>query len=248
MLKLARKALKRALLGADEIPQQCTVALRDPQEEVEVWLHGLGPPINVTYCHTIACAAPSTLGIGLDLRYSARPVLKFHARSADGPLLGQLALKSSGVIRSDSTNLALFEVRGSENYCIPKLRFWGYSMLQIWLRTRNDPETSVRMTSRATNAMSVLFTCPRPVVLVSAASGKYGNIFPMNLMGPIGGGYFAFALNSLRRTAWLVESAGMVALSSVPFDQAATARQLGKNGSSLFHVGRRERSSLPAMR
>jgi flavin reductase (DIM6/NTAB) family NADH-FMN oxidoreductase RutF len=51
----------------------------------------------------------------------------------------------------------------------------------------------------------------------------------MNLMGHIGNGYFAFALNSRRRAAPLVERAGRAALSSIPFGQASVARQLGKN-------------------
>jgi flavin reductase (DIM6/NTAB) family NADH-FMN oxidoreductase RutF len=51
----------------------------------------------------------------------------------------------------------------------------------------------------------------------------------MNLMGPLGNGYFGFALNSRRRAASLVERAGRLALSSVPFDQALVSRQLGKN-------------------
>ncbi|MGA2596984.1 MAG: hypothetical protein ABSH09_08320, partial [Bryobacteraceae bacterium] len=51
----------------------------------------------------------------------------------------------------------------------------------------------------------------------------------MNLMGPLGNGYFGFALNSQRRAASLVERAGRLALSSVPFDQALVSRQLGKN-------------------
>jgi len=85
------------------------------------------------------------------------------------------------------------------------------------------------MTPRATQAMTVLFTCPRPVVLVSLSFGDSGSMFPMNLMGPVGDGYFAFALNSRRRASSLVERAGRVALSGIPFDQAAMARQLGKN-------------------
>jgi flavin reductase (DIM6/NTAB) family NADH-FMN oxidoreductase RutF len=80
----------------------------------------------------------------------------------------------------------------------------------------------------------VFFICPRPVVLVSVAHGEKGNIFPMNLMGPLGNGYFAFALNSARQAAPLVERAGKLALSSLPIDQFAVARQLGKNHRREF--------------
>ncbi len=235
MLKLARQALKRAVLGDTHLPQQCTVAMRDPQSEVEVWLHGLGPGLNVTNNHGIACASPSTIAVGLDaaLRAQIKPgtrlLLKFHQRGGNRALLGQLGLQSTAVVQTGGGDVHLLKVRSWENYCLPRLRIWGHSLFQAWLRARNKTKTDVPMTARSANAMTVLFTCPRPVVLVSVPSGAGGNIFPMNLMGPIGSGYFAFALNSRRHAASLVERAGRVALSSIPFDQAALARKLGKN-------------------
>jgi flavin reductase (DIM6/NTAB) family NADH-FMN oxidoreductase RutF len=90
------------------------------------------------------------------------------------------------------------------------------------------------MSIRGARSMNVFFICPRPVVLVSVMHGDAGNIFPMNLFGGIGDGYFAFALNSMRNAAPLVERAGRVALSSIPFEHAGTARQLGKNHRQEF--------------
>jgi flavin reductase (DIM6/NTAB) family NADH-FMN oxidoreductase RutF len=232
MLKIARKALRRVVLGDADLPQQCTVAMRDPQSEVEVWLHGLGPGIDVTSNHMVACASPSTIAVGLNeppIKPGAPLLLKFHQRGGDRALLGQLELQSSAVVQIGAGNLQLLEVRKSENYCLPRLRILSYSLFHGFLRARNSSKTDVLMTPLSASAMTVLFSCPRPVVLVSLASENGGNIFPMNLMGPVGSGYFAFALNSRRRAAQLVESARRVAISSVPFDQAAAARQMGRN-------------------
>jgi flavin reductase (DIM6/NTAB) family NADH-FMN oxidoreductase RutF len=54
-------------------------------------------------------------------------------------------------------------------------------------------------------------------------------MFPMNVMGPVGDGYFAFGLNSTRSAAPLVERAGRVALSNIPFEQASVASSLRGN-------------------
>jgi flavin reductase (DIM6/NTAB) family NADH-FMN oxidoreductase RutF len=233
MLRLARKTLRRILLGNSDLPQQCGVAMSDPQSEVEVWLHGLGPALNVTDRHVIACAAPPMLAVGLEGEQRIEPGthvrLKFHERGGNRTLLGQLVLQSSAVVRTDGGDLHLFEVRSCENYCQPRLRLLVYELFQAWLRARNNKKTDVEMTARAANAMTVLFSCPRPVVLVSVAWADSGNMFPMNLMGSLGNGYFGFALNSRRRAAPQVERAGRLALSSIPFEQAALARQLGKN-------------------
>jgi flavin reductase (DIM6/NTAB) family NADH-FMN oxidoreductase RutF len=67
------------------------------------------------------------------------------------------------------------------------------------------------------------------VSLVSVVGKSGGNIFPMNLMGDLGNGYFAFALKDSRRAAHLVEDAGRLALSSVPIAQAPLAFQLAAN-------------------
>jgi len=232
MLKFARKALRRAVLGNADLPQQCTIALRDPQSEMEVWLHGLGPALNVTRNHMIACASPSTIAVGLDgprIKPGTPLLLKFHEQGGGHALLGELGLESSAALQTGGGDMHLLEVRRTENYCLPRLRILSYSLFHGFLRARNNIDTDVPITALSASAMTVLFSCPRPVVLVSLESGDSGNIFPMNLMGPIGDGYFAFALNSRRRAASLVERAGRVAISSIPFDQAAVARKLGRN-------------------
>jgi flavin reductase (DIM6/NTAB) family NADH-FMN oxidoreductase RutF len=77
--------------------------------------------------------------------------------------------------------------------------------------------------------MIAAFICPRPGVLVSAVSGNRSNLFPMNLLGNLGEGYFAFALDSTRLAAPLVADAGSVALSGIPMEHSEVARPLGKN-------------------
>jgi flavin reductase (DIM6/NTAB) family NADH-FMN oxidoreductase RutF len=235
MLKLARKTLKRVVLGNADLPEQCTVAMTDPQSEVAVWLHGLGPPINVTERHAIVCAVPPIVAMRLDgaaatqIKPGMTLRLQFHDRSGDGVMLGQLELQSSGVVETGGGDLRLFEVRSSQNYCLPRLRIWGHSLFQAWLRARSRKITDVAMTVRAADAMTVLFICPRPVVLVSLTFGDRGNIFPMNLMGSFGNGYVGFGLNSRRLASSLVERAGRIALSGIPVEEAPVARRLGKN-------------------
>jgi hypothetical protein len=48
------------------------------------------------------------------------------------------------------------------------------------------------MTVRWDKASLLFFICPRPVGLLSVAYRDNKNIFPLNLMGPIGKGYFSF--------------------------------------------------------
>jgi flavin reductase (DIM6/NTAB) family NADH-FMN oxidoreductase RutF len=224
-------ALKRILLGKTNLPQQCTVGMHDPQAEVSVWLHGMGAPRDVTFQHSIACASPFTICIGGrdwppdDAGKS--PTLKFQEHDGEGRLLAELRLRHTATILTDGPELHLFQVDRCRNYCLAAGRLWAHSLHHAYLRWRST--SHIRLSARAAQAMTASFICPRRVVLVSAVWGDRSNIFPMNLLGSLSDGYFAFSLDSTRLAAPLVAGAGRVALSGIPVGRAEIAQQLGKN-------------------
>ena len=217
MWRTVLQSTKACFWGTTNLPQQCTVGTNDPQTEVSVWLHGIGAPRDVTFEHSIACAAPFTICIGGG-NVGKRLVLKFRERDGDQRLLAELDLRHTGAILTDGPALNLFQVRSCRNYCLPKVRLWAHYLHQAYLRWRHKGTSHIRISARAAHAMIVSFICPRPVVLVSAISGDRSNMFPMNLLGSVSDGYFAFALDSTRLAAPLVARAGSVALSSIPWN------------------------------
>jgi flavin reductase (DIM6/NTAB) family NADH-FMN oxidoreductase RutF len=230
MIRTIGKAIKKIVLGEADVPQQCTVGMPDPQMEVRVWLEGFGERLDVTSNHVVACASPLTVGIGINSeRLQTQPALEFRERNGEQRLIAKLGLRQSGSISGAGQNLLLFQIRRCANYCLPRHRLWAHDLYQYLVRRRGDKNPEIPMSIRGARSMNVFFICPRPVVLVSAMHGDSGNIFPMNLFGAIGHSYFAFALNSTRKAAPLVERAGRVALSNIPFEHAGLVRQLGKN-------------------
>ena len=227
------RALKRFAFGDSHLPRQVTVGMHDPQSEVTVWLHGLDRPYDVTDRHVMACVEPLTIGVVFDPEWpvesgaSHRLSLRFEERHGQRRLLGEIRLRGPGV--ATAASLRLFGVRGSTNYCLPKPRLWMHYMYLIYRRWRFNNNPEIKISAREAHTMIVFFICPRPVVLVSVMHEGAGNVFPMNLMGPIGGGRFAFALNSTRHAAPIVVSAGRLAIGNVPLEQAGLARSLGRN-------------------
>jgi flavin reductase (DIM6/NTAB) family NADH-FMN oxidoreductase RutF len=224
-------ALKRTFLGKTNQPQQCTVGIHDPQAEVGVWLHGTGAPRDVTFEHSIACASPFTICIGgTDWQLGdARkgPTLKFCERDGEGRVLAELDLRHTATILTNGPPLRLFQVDRCRNYCLPAGRLWAHYLHHAYLRQKSS--SHIRLSNRAAQAMTAAFICPRRVVLVSAVWGDRSNIFPMNLLGSLGDGYFAFSLDSTRLAAPLVAGAGQVTLSGIPVRRAEIAQQLGRN-------------------
>ena len=233
MLRKPRSILREWLLGPWDLAYQWTLGLEDPQSDVSVWLHGLGPARDVTESHLMACGSPFTICIGFDqkddssIRSAEHLTLHFYENSGH-QRLGEIKLGFVSSLRVDSQTLCFFRAVASRNYCLPRRYLWPRS-LRNSLQQRSAKDGDVPITARESRAMAVFYVCPRPVVLVSVADGQEGNMFPMNVMGPVGNGYFAFGLNSSRSAAPLVERAGRAVLSSIPFERASMATSLRTN-------------------
>ena len=232
------RAVLRKLVFGPPIPQFCTVALTNPQSEVRVWLTGLGAPMEVTDCNVIASARPFTVGIGLqhipdDATVKHAPLfLGFRDRAGDTRLLGEIQLSYSETIHIGDTVLCLFRALRSTNRCLPRSLVWrrylDFSRQQRRVAKGPSPP-EIKMITRELLALSTFYICPRPVVLVSVVDENAGNIFPMDLIGPVGGQHFSMALHSTSAAIPLIERSRRVALSSVPAEQISIAYALGQN-------------------
>lgn len=217
------------------LPQEFFIGLSDPQTEITVSLHGMGEPLDVTWRHSMACAAPFTVCIALDENKTPPQKdldtlsLQFCERDGQKQVLGEIGLKLVTTISVAGKELILFEARSSTNYCLPKIRLGAHYLLHSYLDAKKTNSSEMKMSFLERRAAMVAFICPHPVALVSLNDDFGGNVFPMNLMGELGDGYFAFALKDSRRAAHLVERAGRVAVSSLPLSQAPLAYQLAVN-------------------
>jgi len=232
-----RKVLRKLLFGDTFLPQEFFIGLPEPQAEITVWLHGLGPrpPLDVTCRHLMACAAPLTVCIAFDERGGPSEehikflTLKFCERNGQKRVLGEIGLKPITIISEDGLNLILFEARRSANYCLPKTQLGAHYLFHSYSQWRKADTSGMKMSFLERRAAMVMFIRPHPVSLVSLSDEIGGNIFPMNIMGDLGNAYFAFALKGSRRAAHLVERARRIALSSVPISEAPLAYQLAVN-------------------
>lgn len=237
IVRQCRRAIQKIVFGDTLLPQAFTIGLAEPQAEISVWLHGMGSPLDVTRRHSMACTDPFTVCIAFDEgrgpgeKEPSRLSLKFCERDGQKRVLGEIILdpKSATAIPASGIELILFEARSARNYCLPKIHIFAHYLRHRYLLWRKVDIAGIKMTFLERRAVMVMFIRPHPVVLLSLSGEAGGNIFPMNIMGDLDNGYFAFALKDSRLAAHLVERAGRVALSSVPLSQTALAYQLGAN-------------------
>lgn len=230
--------LRKLLLGPTDLPAACDISLEHPQEEIRVWLDGRNGPRDVTFCHSVACAVPFIFCIGFDPEERSQLVkgslssLRFQENFGRNRLLGEIEIRLTTILDVQERPIGLFEAVRASNYCASRFRLAGHDVFQAyeaWKKKKD--EVKISKLDSACNAIT--FICPRPVVLVSVCGEDSSSIFPMNLLGRLGGDYFGFALTSRKQAAPLVKRLGQLALSTIPLHHAETVRHLAKNHYAL---------------
>jgi len=232
-----RKTIKDIAFGGNPVPQRIFLAQPSPQRAVSVWLHGMGPPLDVTYRHSMPLAAPFMLCLSFNKNQGPigneadRLSLKFCEQNGDQRVLGEIGLKLLQRIPLNSREFLIFGARYTANYCMPALRLWAHYLLYARAERLAQVPPDISFSFVSKRALEVIFLCPRPISLVSVITDIKGNMFPVNVMGDVDDGYFTFSLRSTKIPSNLVANAGRIALSSVPFKQGSFAYQMGVNYS-----------------
>lgn len=223
------EALKRRIRP---LPQWPPIALREPQEAVQVRLATVRGESDVTRAAVVAALRPLTLAVGLDaqlmsaIKARSQPELHFVDLESQRTV-GMLQLQHVRTWNTSGAAIGLFEVRRGTHRCLR----WPYRHWNRWLQNRrlrkNTDPNNFFMPPDAVQQQMIFYICPRPVVLVSVDDGSHSNLFPMDLIGPVSSDRFTLALRTTSPSIPSMKSARRVALSDVPAHQYATAYKLG---------------------
>jgi flavin reductase (DIM6/NTAB) family NADH-FMN oxidoreductase RutF len=222
-------ALKRWLRPLAQWPP---IALHRPQDAVQVRFATDCEDFDVTSAAVVASLRPLTLAVGLHAQPQAAlaggstPRLYFVDLQS-GKTVGILHLQHLRTWNTAGTAIGLFEVRSGTQSCLP----WPYRPWNSWLQNRkmrrNTDPNNFFMPPQAVQQQMIFYICPRPVVLVSVDDGAHSNLFPMDLIGPVGAGRFTLALRSTSPSIAAMKSTRQVTLSDVPARDYALAYKLG---------------------
>lgn len=242
-LAQAGAVVRNLVFGPANVPQQCIVGMSDPQSEISVVLQGKDALLDVTHNNVMASARPLTIGIGFTresnpgLARDLQPVLAFREVDGEKRLLAEIRLRFVDSLPLGQDELCLYTASKCRNYCIPRGRLWMryfYDACRQWWSEMQSGAPALRMPMRELHCVFAFYVCPRPVVLVSVADGDRGNIFPMDLIGPVGTLHFTLALHNNSPILPLVARSRRIALSSVPVSHSSLAFELGKNHKRPF--------------
>ncbi|HEY7889397.1 MAG TPA: flavin reductase [Steroidobacteraceae bacterium] len=229
MMPLLPQALKRRIRA---LPQWSAVALRQPQGVVQLRMSGTHGEIDVTGVAVVAALSPLTLGVGLGedlgaaLGDCSRPLLRFVDVDS-GQTVGALELLRVRDCAMQAARIALFQVQGAAQHCLRwPYRTWNRYLQNRAIRKHRRPD-NFWMPPEAVQQLMIFYICPRQVVLVSVEHDEHRNLFPMDLIGPVGQDRFTLALRNTSRSVPAMKSARRVALSDVAAADCGLAYRLG---------------------
>ena len=141
-------------------------------------------------------------------------------------------LKAVAVLRDRGADGDIVQLRpeGSTNSAVsPAARAWRYALAWRHVRANAKNPHHFRMSFSDLRALDVFYILPRPVYLVSVVHGERSNLFPMDLVWPVGEGRFLLALRRTNPSTLLMRESGRIVISSVPAGYKAVAYQLGSH-------------------
>ena len=216
-------ALARLVLGTEAARGWVCVGHAEPERHIEIRLHGAGEPVDLARNHAMVSLVPFQVAIRLDgLTVGDRPWLSVGE-------LGRVDLRLAREIEAPPYRIGLFETTGCVNRCLPAPRLHAHYLVQRWKLLRDRNPRNVKMVPAELFAKFVLFSAPRPVVLVSHERGGRSNLFPMDLVGEAGPPCFLLGLHRTSPAIPSMLEAGRLAVSSVPLDWKKTVFGLGRN-------------------
>jgi flavin reductase (DIM6/NTAB) family NADH-FMN oxidoreductase RutF len=231
------------------ISQWAVVALPGRQNIVTVEFDGAGAAWDVTQSHTVAALDPLTIAVA-----GAAPIQRGRMLFRDmgtNRLLGWLQLNRV----SEIADIGLFHVENSDHYCVGwPLRPWNRH-LQSRAQLASRRPQKFALDPVVLQHLMIAYIRPRPVILVSVEAPGHTNIFPMDLIGPLGPDRFSLALRQTSKSIAAMCATGRVVLSDAPAAFKDDVYRLGEHHKEAlvdwsalpFATERTDTFGVPAM-
>ena len=143
-------------------------------------------------------------------------------------LLGSLRTTRVSSIEHPRGKIELLRPTHASVRCVPApLAAWRYAL--AWRQSQSnlkDPR-AFHMRFADLKALNVFYMMPRPVYLISAVHEDASNIFPMDLVGPLGDDLFLLALRLTSPSVELMRESGRIVAAAAPAAMKQQVYELG---------------------
>jgi flavin reductase (DIM6/NTAB) family NADH-FMN oxidoreductase RutF len=195
-------------------------------------LSGLrGGPVDVSRDHCPVSLRPLILGLRVPepiVQAPAQLALEISETNAEDVALARIELDLQGTVALTKDSLHLFRTTRSWNRTAPPLERWVRYAL-AWRHARDAVRRGDRLLMSAADlrALNAYYMSARPVYLVGVSHEKRVNLFPMDLVAPLGSGDFVLALRATSPSIEIIEASRRIAMSGAPASDLPAIYALG---------------------
>lgn len=226
------KRLIAALLFGQSL-RHCPVALRSSEQRpVRAIAVGRGAERDVTGTLFPISLSPLLLGLACDGNEAERTATIRMEDIASSQVLGSIAVSAAGSIDHAGGRIELLRPTASSVRCMgPGLLAWKY--LLAWRQARRNARIphAFKMSFADLRALNLFYMMPRPVHLISTVHEDASNIFPMDLVGPLGDDRFLLALRQTSPAVELMRGSGRIVAAGAPATLKPAVYALGAHHS-----------------
>jgi flavin reductase (DIM6/NTAB) family NADH-FMN oxidoreductase RutF len=96
-------------------------------------------------------------------------------------------------------------------------------------KLRKDVPGNVSLPGNLHHQVRIAYSVPRTIALITVAEGELMNMFPTDLHGPCGDGFYTSSLRHGGKASQQLDKTGRLVLSLMPVEEYKTVYSLGKN-------------------
>jgi flavin reductase (DIM6/NTAB) family NADH-FMN oxidoreductase RutF len=243
------KALLKRILTGLTIEQEYVClgyeGFRDPLK-VFLTLRGVNSTEEVTYRHIFLGYKPLVIAITFPIEsvtdLSEEICLSFSGNDfsinsnwkgfpSSKVSIARLKMKKIEVRKLSNEHVVFYKgLRGDHKFISYPSQFFN----SIAQRVKNRTKDNISLEGNLYDQVRIAYSVPRKISLITVCNDDLMNLFPTDLHGFVGEGFYLSSLRIMGRACQQVEQARKIVISEVDSNQFKVAYQLGKNHMKMM--------------
>ena len=233
----AINTIKKFITGLSVRQEYVCLDVARYQNPLSVLLSGGGSisKIDVTDSHLFLGYKPVIIGVPFPVNDSNLDIVRGHARiklsfipdeSISPNAIASLELEKIGEKVLDENVLLLYEAKFGQHVFLNSLQ----QIINRWKEVRKPaPSADITLKGNLYDQVRVAYSVPRVISIITITDGYSMNMFPTDLHGPVGKGFYCSSLRIGGKANEQVQKIKKIVLSEVTASSFAETYHMGKN-------------------
>lgn len=230
------KSYIRSVLLGSSLSNEYICVPKDLPESLQLILESDRGEVNVTESHVLLGYKPLMIGLPFQDRewvlWAANTTeikISFRGVAPDSREIAWLKLKKAGSWRMGETTLVIYEGLVGHHDFFGRWRRWANGLYEL---LRSQKPGNISLPAKLYNQVRIAYSVPRKISLVCLGDSRGYNIFPSDLHGAVGKGFYVGSLRIGSKVCRQVEELQKILVADVDISTYRETYALGRNHMS----------------